>query len=204
MARLLIQFTTEEIADFRWARFDETMPSGELDWQHAGVGDLTAVATQNPHPVIMVIPQQCVYLTQVELPEKAGRQVLSAIEYQIEDQLAQDIETQHCALGDTSQNPIAIAVVARTIMARCIALARNHDLRLIQVIPELFLCPWQGTGHSLVFRGSVLLMIFWGTSAFSSISAARGLTSFWANSRATSRSIWCSSLKVKSIGCLHF
>ena len=150
MARLLIQYTTEELADFRWARFDETMPSGELDWQQAGEGDLAVVAAQNPHPVIMVIPQQCVYLTQVELPEKAGRQVLSAIEDQIEDQLAQDIETQHCALGDTSQNPIAVAVVARTIMARCIALARNHDLRLIQVLPELFLCPWQGTGVTLI------------------------------------------------------
>jgi len=150
MARLLIQFTTEELADFRWARFDETMPSGELDWQQAGESDLAVVTAQNPHPVIMVIPQQCVYLTQVELPEKAGRQVLSAIEYQIEDQLAQDIETQHCAMGDTSQNPIAVAVVARTIMARCIALARNHDLRLIQVVPELFLCPWQGTGVTLI------------------------------------------------------
>jgi general secretion pathway protein L len=150
MARLLIQFTTEELADFRWARFDETMPSGELDWQQASEGDLGLVASQNPHPVIMLIPQQCVYLTQVELPEKAGRQVLSAIEYQIEDQLAQDIETQHCALGDTSQNPISVAVVARTIMSRCIALARNHDLRLIQVLPELFLCPWQGTGVTLI------------------------------------------------------
>ena len=101
MARLLIQFTSEELADFRWASFDEITPSGELGWQQAIEGDLATVATQNPHPVIMVIPQQCVNLTQVELPEKAGRQVLSAIEYQIEDQLAQDIETQHCALGDT-------------------------------------------------------------------------------------------------------
>lgn len=149
MARLLIQFTNEDLADFRWAKFDETTPSGELDWQQGSEGDLAEVARQNPHPVIMVIPQQCVYLTQVELPEKAGRQVLSAIEYQIEDQLAQDIESQHCALGDTSQNPIAVAVVARTIMAHCIALAQNHDLRLVQVVPELFLCPWQGAGVAL-------------------------------------------------------
>jgi general secretion pathway protein L len=85
----------------------------------------------------------------VELPEKAGRQVLSAIEYQVEDQLAQDIETQHFALGDTAENPVAIAVVARAIMERCMTLARSHDLRLTQIIPELFLCPWLGEGVAL-------------------------------------------------------
>jgi len=148
--RLLIQFTTEALDDFRWARFDETVASGEIAWQQAVTDDLAVVAAQNPHPVIIILPQQCIYLTEVELPEKAGRQVLSAIEYQIEDQLAQDIESQHFALGDTSQNPIAVAVVERTIMARCITLAQSHDLRLVQVVPELFLCPWQGTGVALI------------------------------------------------------
>jgi type II secretion system protein L len=90
-----------------------------------------------------------VYLTEVELPEKAGRQVLSAIEYQVEDQLTQDIESQHFAIGDTSENPIAIAVVARPIMERCMVLARSHDLRLTQIVPELFLCPWPGDGVAL-------------------------------------------------------
>ncbi len=150
MARLLIQFTTEELDDFRWANFDETAPSsGAFEWQQAGADELATVATHNPHPVVIIIPQQCVYLTQIELPEKAGRQVLSAIEYQIEDQLAQDIESQHFALGDTSNNPIAVAVVERAIMERCIALARSHDLRLIQIVPELFLSPWQGAGVAL-------------------------------------------------------
>ncbi|UCH39675.1 MAG: hypothetical protein JSU67_16240, partial [Gammaproteobacteria bacterium] len=62
---------------------------------------------------------------------------------------AQDIESQHFALGDTAQNPVSLAVVSRTIMARCMALAQTHNLRLIQVIPELFLCPWPGDGVAL-------------------------------------------------------
>jgi general secretion pathway protein L len=99
--------------------------------------------------VIIIIPQQCVYITEVELPEKAGRQVLSAIEYQVEDQLAQDIESQHFALGDSSQNPVPIAVVERSIMEHCMALARSYDLRLMQIIPELYLCPWPGDGVAL-------------------------------------------------------
>ncbi len=72
--------------------------------------------------------------------------MLGAIEYQVEDQLAQDIESQHFALGNTAENPVSIAVVSREIMGRCMALAQGHGLRLIQVIPELFLCPWPGEG----------------------------------------------------------
>ena len=150
MLRLLIQFTDDELADFRWAKLDETTGSAALDWQLSEADDLSAVAAQNPYPVIIIIPQQCVFLAEVELPEKAGRQVLSAIEYQVEDQLAQDIESQHFALGDTAVNPVAIAVVERTIMEHCMALARSYDLRLTQIIPELFLCPWPGEGVALM------------------------------------------------------
>jgi general secretion pathway protein L len=158
MLRLLIQFADDELADFRWTTYDETTDSGVLSWRQAGADDLSTVAAQNPEPVIIVIPQQCVYLTQVELPEKASRQLLSAIEYQVEDQLAQDIESQHFALGDTSENPVAIAVVSRSIMQRCMALVRSHDLRLTKIIPELFLCPWPGEGVALSegFNGCLL------------------------------------------------
>ncbi len=149
MQRLLIQFIDDELADFRWTTYDESTDNGELGWQAAVEAELAAVASKNPHPVIVVIPQQCIYLTEIDLPEKASRQVLSAIEYQVEDQLAQDIESQHFALGDTSVNPVAIAVVSRTIMERCISLAQTHGLRLVQVIPELFLCPWPGDGVTL-------------------------------------------------------
>ena len=126
MMQLLVQFADAELNSLRWAIFDEEKDSLEIDWQSGNETDLSTIVSKNPYPAIILIPQQCVYLAQVELPEKAGRQVLSAIEYQIEDQLAQDIETQHFALGDTSDNPVSIAVVEKSIMDRCIALSRSH------------------------------------------------------------------------------
>ncbi|MCP4768220.1 MAG: hypothetical protein GY875_18360 [Gammaproteobacteria bacterium] len=158
MAQLLLQFTSDELGDFRWASIDESLQAANIEWQSAEEEELAAVASQNPHPVIMILPQQCVYLTRVELPERAGRQLLSAIEYQVEDQLAQDIETQHFALGDSNANPISVAVVERSIMMRCIALAQGHGLRLIQILPELFLCPWPGSGIVLTqgYEGCLL------------------------------------------------
>ena len=137
--RLLIQFNSAELTDFRWALFDETLGRANYAWQHAGESELGNITLQNPHPVILVLPQQCVYLTQVELPEKASRQVISAIEFQVEDQLAQDIESQHFALGNPNDNPISIAVVERDIMQRCLDLGQSLGLRLLHIVPELFL-----------------------------------------------------------------
>jgi len=148
--RLLIQFFSDEFAGFRWASIDEAVQTADIDWQQAEENELSTVAAQNPHPLILVIPQQCLYMTQIELPQRAGRQVLSAIEYQVEDQLAQDIESQHCALGDINANPISVAVIERSIMIRCMALAQTHGLRLIHIFPELFLCPWTGSGVALM------------------------------------------------------
>ena len=148
--RLLIQFFSDEFAGFRWASIDEAVQTADIDWQQAEENELSTVAAQNPHPLILVIPQQCLYMTQIELPQRAGRQVLSAIEYQVEDQLAQDIESQHCALGDINANPISVAVIERSIMMRCMALAQTHGLRLIHIFPELFLCPWTGSGVALM------------------------------------------------------
>ena len=132
MARLLIQFLSDDLGAFRWASIDDDTQMADIAWQAASEQDLSAIAAQHPHPVTLVIPQQCVYLAQLELPERAGRQLLSAIEYQVEDQLAGDIEAQHFALGDTSVNPVSVAVVERSIMQRCIDLAQTNLLRLQQ------------------------------------------------------------------------
>ena len=146
MARLLIHFLDAEFEQLRWAVIDEEQAVVDLNWQSATTGELSALASQNPHPVIILIPQQYVYLTQVELPEKAGRQVLAAIEFQIEDQLAQDIESQHFAIADSGQNPVVVAVVAKSIMRDCIEIAASCNLRLTQIVPEVFLCPWPDVG----------------------------------------------------------
>jgi general secretion pathway protein L len=154
MARLLIQFYSDELAEFRWASIDESEQTADIAWQSGAEDELAEVAAKHPHPLILIIPQQSVYLTEVELPQRAGRQVLSAIEFQIEEQLARDIESQHCAFADANANPVSIAVIERAIMQRCLALAQTHGLRLLHIVPELFLCPWPNSGSGIaLMRG---------------------------------------------------
>jgi general secretion pathway protein L len=158
MARLLLQFSDAEFEHLRWVVIDEEQAMADLSWQSASSDELASLAAQNPHPVIILIPQQCVYLTQVELPERASRQILAAIEFQIEDRLAQDIESQHFAIADAGQNPVIVAVVSRSIMDRCLQLAASCNLRLAQIVPELFLCPWPGDGVNLMHGDDGILV----------------------------------------------
>ena len=157
MTRLLIQFDDHELADFRWSVIEETEQSAAIGWQTAAEEALGQVATLNQHPVILILPQQSVYLAEVELPERASRQVLSTIDYQVEEQLARDIESQHVALADGNANPLAVAVVERSLMQRCLALAQGHGLRLVGILPELFLCPWSGGVTMIEGQGGYLL-----------------------------------------------
>ena len=57
MARLLIQFQNEELADFRWANIDEAEQSADIAWQQASDDQLPIIASQYPNPIILILPQ---------------------------------------------------------------------------------------------------------------------------------------------------
>ena len=149
MQRLWLRFDDDEFAGFRWAVADDDAERS-LAWQAADEDALAEVSAQHPLPTVIVIPQQYVYLGAIDLPEKAGRQVIGAIEYQVEDRLAGDVEGQHVAIGDVNANPLPIAVVSRALMDRCVALAEARALRVTRILPELFLCPWDDEGPTLM------------------------------------------------------
>jgi general secretion pathway protein L len=143
MSRLIVRFHDSTLDDLSWAIDQIDGSSVAVKWLHGSEPQLAELA-KNHSEVMLVIPQQDVYLTSYEVPDKASRRVLSSIEYQIEDQLAQDVERQHFAIGDQSSNPVTIAVLDKSIMQSCIDLIRKHGLVVTQIVPEIFLCPWAG------------------------------------------------------------
>lgn len=143
MSRLLMRFHDSSLDGFDWAISDES-DSIASGWQQGSQSQLGALTSKQALPVVLIIPQQQVYITEFQLPEKVSRQVLSSIEYQIEDQLAQDTESQHYAIGKDSEKGVPVVVVEQSIMKRCQSLLEKYGLRVVQIIPELFLCPWQG------------------------------------------------------------
>lgn len=141
MSTLLIRFDDASLNQFSWIIEGSGDSDEAVAWHRGSAQDLGALS-ENHASTVLIIPQQCVYLTQFDIPPNSARQVLSSIEYQIEDQLAQDVERQHVAIGNQSRNPIAIAVVEKAIMERCQELQQAHSLNVSMIIPEVFLCPW--------------------------------------------------------------
>ena len=142
MSRLILRFLDEKFDEFEWTIVDADAAAVDISWQQSSESELGWLLSQHPFPVVLIVPQEYVYLTDFEIPEKASRQVLASIEYQIEDQLAQDTEALHFAIGRQAGNKIPVLVVERVIMSACQALQQKYALRVVQILPEMFLCPW--------------------------------------------------------------
>jgi type II secretion system protein L len=162
MSRLIVRFHDSAMDNLSWC-VDQADDAGQLvNWQAGTERQLPELAKKH-NTVVLVIAQQNIYLTDFEIPSTASRQVLAAVEFQIEDQLAQDVELQHVALGDQSNNPVAIAVLEKSVMQRCIELIQKHGLQVTQVVPEIFLCPWSGkTGDVNLIASHEAIIIRYG------------------------------------------
>ena len=143
MSRLIVRFDDASLDSFSWLVDQSDDASQPANWQTGSQTQLGELAKSHGN-VLLAIAQQDIFITSYEIPGKASRQVLSSIEYQIEDQLAQDVELQHFAIADQSSNPVVIAVLEKNIMRRCLDLIQKYALPVTQIVPEVFLCPWSG------------------------------------------------------------
>lgn len=92
--------------------------------------------------IIVLVPSVDVRLTRVTVPARQAAKVLQAAPYALEDQLAEDVETLHFALGP--QQPDGshpVAVVAKARMEEWLGPLRAHGLRADAVIPETLCLP---------------------------------------------------------------
>ena len=144
MSELILRFHDEALDAFDWLVFQDDVTSQEVLWRSGSESDLGELISSHDMPVVLAIPQQCLLMTYFDLPAKASRQILSSIEFQIEDQLGDDIDLQHFATGDITNNSVPIVVIKKSIMQRCQALQKKYGMTISKIIPELFLCPWPG------------------------------------------------------------
>jgi type II secretion system protein L len=144
MSELILRFHDEAIDAFDWLVFQDGVVLQKVEWCSGSESDLGELISSHDMPVVFAIPQHCVLMTHFDLPSKASRQVVSSIEFQIEDQLGNDIDRQHFATGDTVDNSVPIVVTTKSIMERCLVLQKKFSMTVSKIVPELFLCPWSG------------------------------------------------------------
>lgn len=123
-------------------------PGAGAQAQH---GTLEAILPLAAHRrVVAFVPGTDVRLAAVQVPARAPAKILQAAPYALEDQLAEDVDTLHFAIGapgqaDGSAHPVAI--VARARMDAWLAPLRERGVRLDALLPETLCLPAPGDGR---------------------------------------------------------
>lgn len=102
-----------------------------------------ALALAAGRRLVVFVPGMDVRLTSVTVAARQAQKVLQAAPYALEDQLAEDVDTLHFALGPRQANGShPVAVVARTRMDEWLQLFRESGLRPDALVPETLCLPW--------------------------------------------------------------
>lgn len=92
--------------------------------------------------LVILVPGADVRLTRVNVPARAAAKVLQAAPYALEEQLAEDVDDLHFALGArAADGSWPVAVVARTHMDTWLAPLRERGLAPDLLIPDLLCLP---------------------------------------------------------------
>jgi general secretion pathway protein L len=98
--------------------------SGNLEQAAIEVGD---------HAVIALVPAEDVLLTTVHIPARSSAKIRTALPFALEENLADDVEDLHFAMGDKQENNrLPVAVVAREKMSHW--LERLNEVGIVPVI----------------------------------------------------------------------
>ena len=92
--------------------------------------------------VVAFVPATLVRLATVKVPARQPAKVLQAVPYALEDQVAEDVESLHFAVGtrlEDGSHPVAI--LARTRLIQMLAVLRAHGVQPDWLVPESLTLP---------------------------------------------------------------
>ncbi len=102
---------------------------------------------------LLIAPGETITLRPVLLPSRKRATWARAVPYALEDQLADDIEALHFALGATPDGErLPVAVIAHTMLRAWLDACGHTGLIPVAVIPEPLLLPWQEGDWSVLLE----------------------------------------------------
>ncbi|MCB1693893.1 MAG: hypothetical protein KDI19_14085, partial [Pseudomonadales bacterium] len=102
---------------FAWLVLDNA--TGIVRVRGEGTADELGQAARGVQvPAILVVPAEYVLLTRASIPSRQQRQLLQALPYAVEEQLAADVEDCHFAVGPRAEDgSVSAAVIETTLLA---------------------------------------------------------------------------------------
>lgn len=130
-------------------------PEAEVEFGVAGAdpralgvqrGPLAAAATLSAgRRLVVFVPGADVRLSTVKVPARQPAKVLQAVPYALEDQVADDIDTLHFAIGPrVADGSHPVAIVSRARMNTWRSMLRAHGLQPEWLVPGLLALPAPG------------------------------------------------------------
>ncbi|PIE83402.1 MAG: type II secretion system protein GspL [Candidatus Contendobacter odensis] len=142
-SRLFFRFLSTEHAE--WLRPDEAVQHGSLAELSTQMHDTRSV---------LIVPGESINLHYTPLPGRKRAIWPRAIPYMLEDQLVEDVENLHFALGSVPEHDhLPVAVVAHTTLRNWLHTCERAGITPSVVIPDILLIPWTENGWSILQEG---------------------------------------------------
>jgi type II secretion system protein L len=121
-----------------------------LAWSEPGAGpqrgsaaELAAAAVAREAELILVVPAQRVLLQDVAFATSERRLLRQTLPYDLEEQLIDDVDRQHFALGAIDGSLVPVAIVEKEWLTAWLLRCDQAGLDIKSVLPEQLLLPWQ-------------------------------------------------------------
>lgn len=129
----------------------------------SGSGDEGEIEQAAPHcrsrQVVLLVPVADAPLFQITLPTRNRARMAQAVPYMLEDQLSDDVDALHFALGrPDADGRVTVAVVAHAQMDAWLAQLGEHGIRPQRIVPDVLALPLSsGNWSGLLEPGQLLL-----------------------------------------------
>lgn len=101
-----------------------------------------AATTVEGRRAILILPADDVLLAKAVVPGNSLARAQQAVPYALEDQVADDVDSLHFALGSKNKSDeYPVAVISHATMERVVAMCEEADFRPAEIIPETLALP---------------------------------------------------------------
>lgn len=133
-----------------WIRRDENGKANAVNR-----GSLEEAAAQSlGAEVIVLVPSEDVFITQTQMPTANRQRIMKALPFALEDQLVENIEDLHFAIGERdAQGNVPAAVVSRKRMDEWRAQLKRANLMADKYVPDCLVLPFSEDAWTLLRDG---------------------------------------------------
>jgi general secretion pathway protein L len=152
---LLIHLQSVTNQQISWATFNST---GDIIESTTNVS-LDTIPRQH-RTLLVLIPSTEIVLTQANIPSKQWQRIVQAVPYSLEEQLAEDVENLHFALGKgiSASGNIPVVVIARRLIDDYLQQLRKEGFTPTLLMPDILAVPKPSDGWGILLLDKVALV----------------------------------------------